>query len=99
MCYGNPDVDCTNEEIEEHRRIWKEYYSEKARMRSILDSATVEAYDSATVEAYDSAKVEAYDSAKVELKSDYATVLCHGKIFVTEKAIVIRASVVKAAEV
>jgi len=78
-------------------------------------SATVEAYGSATVEAYDSAKVVAsdsakvvaygsakvvaYGSAKVELKSDYATVLCHGKIFVTEKAIVIRASVVKAAEV
>ena len=63
------------------------------------DSAKVEAYDSATVEAYGSATVEAYGSATVELKSDYATVLCHRKIFVTEKAIVIRASVVKAAEV
>jgi len=71
------------------------------------DSATVQAYDSATVlascsakvEAYDSAKVQAYGSATVELKSDCATVLCHGKIFVTEKATVVRASVVKAAEV
>jgi len=62
-------------------------------------SATVKAYDSATVEAYDSATVEAYDSAKVELKSAYVTVLCHSKIFVTEKATVVRASVVKAAEV
>ena len=62
-------------------------------------SAKVEAYDSAKVEAYDSATVIAYGSATVELKSDYATVLCHRKIFVTEKAIVIRASVVKAAEV
>ena len=71
------------------------------------DSATVQAYDSATVlascsakvEAYDSAKVQAYGSATVELKSDCATVLCYGKIFVTEKATVVRASVVKAAEV
>jgi hypothetical protein len=62
-------------------------------------SATVIAYGSSTVQAYDSAKVQAYDSATVELKSDYATVLCHGKIFVTEKATVVRASVVKAAEV
>jgi len=61
-------------------------------------SAKVEAYDSATVEAYDSAKVQAYDSATVELKSDYATVLCHGKICVSEKAEVVRASVVNAAE-
>lgn len=38
MCYGNPDVDCSNEEIEEHRRIWKEYYSERARLHSILCS-------------------------------------------------------------
>ena len=79
------------------------------------DSATVQAYDSATVEAYgsarvvaygsatvkayDSATVEAYDYATVELKSDCVTVLCRGKIFVTETAIVVRASVVKAAEV
>jgi len=62
------------------------------------DSATVVAYDSATVVAYGSAKVEAYGSAKVELKSDCATVLCHGKIFVTETAQVVRTSVVNAAE-
>jgi len=62
-------------------------------------SAKVEAYDSAKVLAYGSAKVLAYGSATVELKSDYATVLCHGEIFVTEKATVVRASVVKAAEV
>ena len=62
------------------------------------DSVKVEARDSAKVEAYGSATVVAYDSAKVELKSDYVTVLCHGKIFVTEKAQVVRASVVKAAE-
>ena len=49
--------------------------------------------------AYGSAKVVAYGSATVELKSDCATVLCYGKIFVTEKATVVRASVVKAAEV
>ena len=62
-------------------------------------SATVIAYGSAKVEVYGSAKVLAYGSATVELKSDYASVLCHGKIFVTEKATVVRASVVKAAEV
>jgi len=61
-------------------------------------SATVEAYDSAKVEAYGSATVKAYDSAKVELRSDCATVLCHGKICVSEKAEVVRASVVNAAE-
>ena len=63
------------------------------------NSATVIAYGSATVIAYDSATVIAYGSATVELKSDYATVLCRGKIFVTKKATVVRASVVKAAEV
>ena len=62
-------------------------------------SVKVEASGSAKVVAYDSAKVQAYGSATVELKSDCATVLCHGKIFVTEKATVVRASVVKAAEV
>jgi len=62
-------------------------------------SATVEAYGSATVVAYGSAMVRAYGSAKVEQKSDYTVVLCHGKIFVGEKAEVVRASVVKAAEV
>jgi len=61
-------------------------------------SATVRAYGSATVRAYGSAKVEAYNSATVELKSDCATVLCHGKIFVTETAQVVRTSVVKVAE-
>jgi len=63
------------------------------------DSATVIAYGSATVQASGSATVQASGSATVELKSDYVTVLCHNKIFVTETAIVVRASVVKAAEV
>jgi len=63
------------------------------------DSATVKAYGSATVKAYGSATVKAYGSATVEQKSDYTVVLCHGKIFVGEKAEVVRASVVKAAEV
>ena len=57
------------------------------------------AYDSAKVVAYGSATVKAYGSATVEQKSDYTVVLCHGKIFVGEKAEVVRASVVKAAEV
>ena len=63
------------------------------------DSAKVVAYGSAKVEAYGSATVQAYGSSTVELKSDCVTVLCRGKIFVTETAIVVRASVVKAAEV
>ena len=62
-------------------------------------SATVRASGSATVITYDSSTVQASGSATVELKSDYVTVLCHNKIFVTETAIVVRASVVKAAEV
>jgi len=62
-------------------------------------SAKVIAYGSAKVIAYGSATVEAYDSAMVELKSDCVTVLCHDKICVSEKAEVVRASVVNAAEV
>jgi len=61
-------------------------------------SAKVLASGSAKVVAYDSVKVQAYGSSTVELKSDYATVLCHGKIFVTETAQVVRTSVVKVAE-
>jgi hypothetical protein len=62
-------------------------------------SSTVVAYGSSTVEAYDSSTVEAYGSSTVELKSSFVAVLCHEKIFVTEKAVVVRASVVKANEV
>ena len=63
------------------------------------DSSTVEAYGSSKVEAYDSSKVVAHGFSKVEIKSDTTVVLCHQKIFVSEKATVVRASVVKAAEV
>ena len=63
------------------------------------DSSKVEAYGSSKVVAYGSSKVEAHGSSKVEIKSDYAVVLCHKKIFVSEKTIVVKASIVKASEV
>jgi hypothetical protein len=62
-------------------------------------SSTVEAHSSSTVEAHGSSTVEAHDFSKVEIKSDTTVVLCHQKIFVSEKATVVRASIVKAAEV
>lgn len=94
------------ESIQINLAVDKEEKTGRDQLFFAYDSAKVEAYDStkveahgsATVVAYDSATVEAYSSATVELKSDCAIVLCHGKIFVSEKAEVVKASIVKATD-
>ena len=86
------------ESIEVNLAVEKEEKSGRDQLFFAYDSAKVVAYGSAKVEAYGSATVQAYGSSTVELKSDCVTVLCHGKICVSEKAEVVRASVVNAAE-
>jgi hypothetical protein len=62
-------------------------------------SSHVISHDSSYVESHDSSHVESHGSSYVEIKSEYAAVSCHGKIFVNKNAKVQVADVVKANEV
>ena len=55
----------------------------------VRSSSTVDAWGSSKVVAWDSSKVDARGSSKVELKSETAVAVCHGKILVNKKAVVI----------